>query len=248
MDKELVSSRLLKPSDLKRLPDQVSKYIELCGWVGKPLPQNFYASSSGYSYNLSHKARSVKQEQYSFMTTEESRISRTNKIFFRERQRLDERGGFSLTKFMGLIKTQGFSGKEMAQTESVSYLCDLFLFAPGILPFVPIQWNVEDNLTVVATTSMFRQQFSVKLYFNDQGMLEEIKSNDCFVALDGKTLESVPWMVSLSDYAETNGISTPNRLVYTWLLRSGDYDYADLKVNSVEFNLNDSKFKKRKTI
>lgn len=242
MDQEMISDKLLAPSDVNRLPETVATYVERCGWIGKPVPQNFYASYSGYFSLKKGKYQKITAEQYSFLTPEESRFYLISNQLFTGRHRLDHRGSFMLIKLFGLFKVAGANGKEMEQSELVTYFNDLCLLAPGALPFAPVIWEPIDPLTVKGTISAFGRTATATLHFDQAGDLIDFRSNDRYATANGKNPQKFPWSTPVHDYRERNGLRHPTRAEAIWHMPDGDFEYARFVIDSIQFNLAETHF------
>jgi hypothetical protein len=142
-----------------------------------------------------------------------------------------------LIKLAGLITVADGKGEEMNQGETVTVLNDMCMLAPASLIDERIQWESIDSLTVKATFTNNDCKVSALLYFNDKGELINFVSDDRYYSPTGKTYQKVRWSTPVKEYKDYNGIKLSSGGEAVWSFPEGDYCYAKVAINGIEYNV-----------
>lgn len=156
---------------------------------------------------------------------------------FGGRHYYDEKGAFMLIKLFKRIKLVNAHGKEMNQSELVTYLNDMFIIAPGALIEAPIEWQTIDEYTVIATITQFENTISAKVFFNEKYELINFISHDRYASTDGKKTELLPWSTPMKSYIEIDGIKVPSYGEAIWHYPDREWAYAKFYIETIKWNL-----------
>ena len=232
-----LSKNLLQEKDLERLPDLVRQYIRRSGAVGRPKVENFYLEFDGEMRSHGGAWFGFHSRQYNF-------IPRPKRLFFmKARVKGVSTYGYHsyqppsakmTVKALSIYPVVKIDQPEMLPTETVTFLNDLCLFAPGALIDERILWETLDEFRVKAIFSYRKVHISAVLYFNAEGDLVDFRSEDRY---DVGQMKAIPFTTPVKDYREFEGIRVPSYGEATWHYSDGPFVYGKFKLKKLRYNL-----------
>jgi hypothetical protein len=142
-------------------------------------------------------------------------------------------------KAAAVVPIVNASGAAMTQSETVTLLNDMFMFAPATLIDPSIAWTTVDAHTVVATFSNAGHTVRARVSFSDNGQLLDFVSEDRYqLSPDGKTATLLPWSTPVTGYRRFGGAVLPSGGEGRWHDPRGEFAYIELTIDSVEYNIN----------
>jgi hypothetical protein len=235
-DNFVPSNRTLTEEHLKALPEVLAGYIKKSGAVGKPVPENVHLVFAGQMRQRGKPWFSFTSEQYNF-------IPRPARLFFMKGRirGLSVWGYHSYhpptakmtIRALSLLPQLKIEGPEMYPTETVTFLNDLCLFAPGALADERIQWEELDDLSIRARLVLKELEVSAILYFNREGDLVNFRSEDRY---DVDKMERFPFTTPVKDYREFNGMRLPSYGEAVWHYPEGEFAYGKFRLKSASYN------------
>ena len=230
------SEAILQESDLEKLPDVVAKYIRFTGAVGRPLTSHFFVKTNGkIRGNPQDPWMELISEQYNFM-------DRYERFFYIKAIKSgipafglhSYKGGEATMKIklLGLFTLVNAKGPEMNQSETVTRLNDMCLLAPGTLINPDIQWEIIDNLSVIARFNG-PSRVSAKLLFHEDGRLIDFMSEERYESVGGKSFRLLPWRTPVSEYGIFDGMRLPKKAEAIYKRPEGDFSYIKLTVDEI---------------
>ncbi len=234
---------LVTADDLLPLPPPVQAFLRAAGVVGQPRVRNFRARMHG-------RIRGGPDDRWMSMAAEQVNvIQQSARMFY-------------LTASMAGVPVQGYhryvgseaamriraaalvpvvteSGAQMTQSETVTLLNDLFIFAPAALLDAGIDWQAIDARTVIATFTNAGHTIRARVSFNDAGELVDFVSEDRFqLSSDGKNATLMPWSTPVSGYRPFGAVRLPSSGEGRWHdPERGAYTYLELTIDSVDYNI-----------
>ena len=231
---------ILLEEDIQHLPNPVTKYLYYVGAVGKPIIINFKVISSGkMKFNIEANWMDINSQQYNFYNYPSRFFYIQSKIFgvpFDGLHIFNDNMATMQIKVASLVKVVDASGKEMNQSETVTFFNDLCLFAPAGLVDKAILWRSIDSLTVEATYSNKESTIKAMLYFNQKGELINFVSNYRYQSMDGKVYDNYKWSTPIKDYREFDGRKIPTYGEAIWHKPEGAFTYAIFNLKEIDFN------------
>ena len=232
-----LSGKLLKDKDLKPLPDLVQNYIRRSGAVGKPKIENFYLEFHGEMRGQGKAWFGFTARQYNF-------IPRPSRFFFMKARvkGISTQGYHSyqppaakmVVKALSMFPVVKMDQPEMFPTETVTFLNDLCLFAPGALIDDRIRWEAIDDSRVRAIFTFKQIQISAELFFNAEGDLVDFRSEDRY---DIGQMKRLPFTTPVKEYREFDGIRVPSYGEAVWHYPDGPFVYGKLRLKAIRYNL-----------
>ncbi|HEY9169012.1 MAG TPA: DUF6544 family protein [Lutibacter sp.] len=232
-------SKIITLNDISILPATVQKWIKSTGIIGKP--------GIKYGWLKQNAWIKLKPNQKDFYTAEAFQYSTIENPAFiwtvafdimyilniKGRDKFVDGRGEMLIKMNSLIPIVNESGKMLDESSMQRYLGEMvWLPSLALSPFVT--WEEIDDFSAKATMNYNGTQGSGTFYFNENG--DFIK----YIALRYKGNEpnskSYPWVLTVDDYDEFEGIRVPSKMKATWKLDKGDWTWLKLEIAEIKYN------------
>jgi hypothetical protein len=229
----------LTEADIAHLPAPVQRYLRVTGAVGQPRVHHMKATWAG-------RIREGPDDPWMEFTAEQHDFVDEPARFFHLSAR---RGGLPVdvlhayhsgvatmrVRLLSLFPLADARGAEMRQSETVTVLNDLCLFAPGALIDPRIRWEEVDAHTVRAHYTVPPHTISATLIFNDAGELVDFVSDDRMASIDG-TFERWRWSTPTSEYRAFGPLRVSSGGEARWHAPEGDFSYIQLELLELEIN------------
>lgn len=227
-------------ADLAALPPPVRRFLERAGVVGRPRVRGFTARFSG------RMRPSFDAPWMPFVAEQRTTVDPLDRLFLISASR----AGIpfvALHRFIGpaatfqvriasLVDVVKARGPEMDRSETVTFLDDLCLLAPGALLGAGVRFEPIDDRSARATWTRGAETVSAVLAFDAEGDLAGFVSEDRFQSADGRTFRRLPWSTPVSGHRLQDGVRLPARGLAVWLAPEGDLPYLELSVDEVRFD------------
>lgn len=233
-------SHIITDADVKELPAPVYKWIQNTGMLGKPTIQSAYIKQNALmKMNPQQKDwKSAKAEQYTTMPVPAFiwtvKMDMAPFIKVKGRDKFVNGKGEMLIKINSLINVVNEKGERMDEGTLQRYLGELVWF-PSLALSPYITWEAIDDYSAKATMKYKGTNGSGTFYFNEMGDFTK------FVALRFKgnkeDAKRYPWVLTVDDYAEFEGIKVPSKMKATWKLDEGDWTWLDLEITTIKYNI-----------
>ncbi len=233
-------SQIITGTDVNKLPAPVYKWIQNTGMLGKPSIQSAYIKQNALmKMNPEQKDwKSAKAEQYTtmhipaFIWTVNMNMAPLIKV--KGRDKFVDGKGEMLIKINSLINVVNEKGERMDEGTLQRYLGELVWF-PSLALSPYITWEAIDDYSAKATLNYKGTTGSGTFYFNEEDEFTK------FVTLrfKGNTEDAkrYPWVLTVDDYAEFDGIKVPSKMKATWKLDEGDWTWLDLEITTIKYNI-----------
>jgi uncharacterized membrane protein YphA (DoxX/SURF4 family) len=235
---------LLTRADLAGVPPQVASYVERSGAVGRPRVHGFLPDIHG-------RIRSGPDDPWMDFRGHQVNTygERPRRLFAIDATMkgipatvVHDYGDGHATmrgKALGLVPVVGASGAVMVHGETVTVLNDLVFFAPGALPFAPVEWQVLDERRVRATMRAYGEEVSATLVFDAAGDLVDFVSDDRSRAGDHGSFEPMRWSTPIDHYREVRGhhVATSGEGVWHAPAPDGTYSYIEFAIDDLRYDV-----------
>lgn len=228
---------VLTEQDIEPLPPPVQKYIRITGFLGKPKIQNFQVRFSG-------RMRGKEQNYFQFESEQINRIDAPTRLFFMKAKmfglpllgyhRFENAHASMDIRPFGLFSVVHFDGSEMNKTETVTFLNDLCLLAPGALVDKRIRWDKVEERSARATLIINEISVQAILHFDESGRLVNFESNDRYEVNSGQWLR---FSTPIHQYGEYKGHRLPAKADAVWDYPDGPFVYGQFETAKVEYNV-----------
>jgi hypothetical protein len=236
-DTNIMNQELILEEDLQHLPLLVQDYLKYVGVLNKPRIENFKIVFEGEMRGKNQDWFRFTSEQYNFRAFPQ-------RLFFMKAvvNGLPTYGYHSykngkanmLIKILSVFPVVNKNGKEMDESELVTYFNDLCLFAPSMLIDKNIQWEEVDASSVRATIANKDISISAILMFNDAGQLINFISDDRY---DMNEMEKYRFSTPASDYENIGGYNICTYGEAMWHYPDGDFTYGKFNLKDLKYNL-----------
>ena len=227
--------------DFSDLPQPIQKYIETCGYIGKPKMNWVCMSYEDVDFKQGKDGPSLKIDyiQYDFVSVPCRMAFIDSSMFGVPFEGYDSylHGKGGMKGVVGKVVTIfNETGPHMDQACLVTYLAES-LFAPSILLSEYISWEEIDDLHVKAEITYDGQTASGIFTFNEKNEFVSFTTEDRRATNSDGTIEHIPWTASCGrDQVAENGISYPTSFSATWHYPDGDFTYFDGEISSVTYD------------
>ncbi len=236
---EKTAPETVEERDLQHLPIPIQKYLNYVGVVGTPKVHNVKIVFRGEMRDKGKDWFPFTSEQYNFMDRPERLFfmkARVNGVPTSGYHAYKEGQANMLIKLLSLFPVVNLSGKEMNQSETVTYFNDLCLFAPAALINPEITWEAIDNYSAKATFTHRDITIAAILYINEQGQLVDFISDDRFAHVDG-TMKSYQFSTPVSQYKRFEGFNLATYGEAIWQYPDGPFTYGKFRVVAIQYNV-----------
>lgn len=227
-----------KEEDFLNFPAAIQKYVQNCGYIGKPRMPYLKMVYHNVRFMLGRNgpALTIDYTQYDFIHKPCRMALIDSRLFGIPFEGCDyyENGEGSMKGVIGKIITLfNQKGRDMDKACLVTYLAES-IFAPAILLQNYIKFEEISDLEVSAVITYGGQTAGGIFTFNEQYEMISFTTNDRAVNGTDGTVEYIPWSVLCSNYQPAvNGIKYPADFQAVWNYADGDFIYFDGTLSKV---------------
>jgi hypothetical protein len=240
LGRALPEARVTTPDDLAHLPQLLRTYLQRVGVVGRPRPRVVHVRFHG----------AIRADATSpwmpFHGDQLSTLYRPERLFFMRATRgslpVDGLHAFRVDdasmriRLASLVTVADVTGPTLAQSETVTFLNDLCLFAPGALVDAPVTWEAVDSQSVRARYVLGSQHVSAVLRFDDNGDLIDFTSEDRYQDAGGEE-RLLPWSTPVSAFRTfAPGVRLPSRGEGWWHAPGGAFPYLRIDLDEISYD------------
>lgn len=231
IDRSSQVTGVLTYEEVEHLPLPVKRYLETCGYMGKPKSSRMIISFKNADFKLSPEKPMIKID-YSQVNF----VQKPDRVAFIDTRMygipfqgydslLDGEGGMKgvLAKGITLFNE---TGGDMDQACLVTFLSESLLIPDAALQNY-ISWKEVDNTHAKAIITYGGIEASGLFTFSETGELLSFSTDDrTYTSMNGDR-QQVKWTALFSDYQTKDGRKRPSRLQAIWHLPEGDMIYFD---------------------
>ncbi|MFD1163926.1 DUF6544 family protein [Hwangdonia seohaensis] len=231
---------IISDNDIKHLPEMVRKWLQTSGVVGNEkiitvrLKQKGEMRTKPESKWMPFTAtQHFNVENPAFIWT--TKVNAMPIINMTGRDKLYAGEGDMLIKLASIfpVVNEGKNTK-INQGAMVRYLAEMCWFPSAVLNDY-IVWKPVDSSSAKATLTINDQSVSGVFTFSKEGDLVSFEAERYYSGKDNSKLEK--WFVKMDGYKVFNGVKIPNKSSVTWLLKEGDFNWLNLEITELEYNI-----------
>lgn len=217
-------------ADLERLPPPVARYLRVAGAVGRPRTTSFGARFRGAIRSGPTAAwMPFEVEQRSFFDPPARlflmRAARAGVPF--DVLHLYREGAATMqVRVASLVRVVDGKGPLLDRSETVTFLNDACLLAPGALTHPAFRWEPIDERHARVRLRVAANEVAAELSFDDAGHLVDFVSEDRTRSDDGVTGERLRWSTPVSDFRAFEGRTVGAHGEALWHAPDGPYVYG----------------------
>lgn len=232
---------LVTEADLEPFPPAVRTYLRRAGCVGKPRVRNYRVRfAATMRFGRGKPWLSMRVEQHNFNDEPSRFFYAETEMFGLPVQVFHRYVGPSATmraRVASLVDVVDARGERMDQSETVTLLNDMLMFAPASLLGAHASFRERDPRHVEITFENAGHRVSAELEFDAAGDLVNFVSKDRYQSADGKTYRRFPWVTPVGDYRDFGGFRLPAHGDAIWQEPEGDFLYGRFDVLDIAVNL-----------
>ena len=185
-------------TDLATLPPPIRRYLRAAGVVGQPRVATFRVRLHGrIRSGADSRWMPLRAEQYTVVESRKRFFYLTSSMFgvpVQGYHRYADRQASMLIEAACVVPVARMTGDEMLQSETVTFLNDMCLFAPATLLDPALVWEEADAHTARVSFTANGRTVRAELTFNAAGELIDFVSDDRYQSSpDGKDAMRCRW-------------------------------------------------------
>jgi len=230
---------LLTEEKILNLPEPIKKYLNICGYLNRPMI---------YNADIVWKNSFIKlKPDKDWMELETKQFNSVNppaRIAYMKFLSMPVSGrdiyrngqGEMKGKLLNLFTVINAKGKEVSQSALITVFCE-FLIIPGYIFQEYVTWEYIDDKAVAARLTDKGYDVKGVFYFDEKGLFSKFETNDRYYTWKGKT-EKVKFSVTVDSYQTIDSIRIPKDVKVAWHLNDCDYEYYKGSIEKIVFNIN----------
>ncbi|MBE5968252.1 MAG: hypothetical protein E7255_15060 [Lachnospiraceae bacterium] len=242
MTKKMLSvNEVFFESEFQNLPPIIQKYINHCGYIGKPKMSFMKMEFRDVAFiqGRNGPALRIDSTQYNFIENPTRLALIDSSLFGIPFEGYDcyLNGKGRMKGIIGkAFPLFNQTGEAMDKASLVTYLAEC-LFVPTSLLQGYITFEEIEELQVKATIEYYGISASGIFNFNEAGEMISFTTNDRAITNEDGTMEYLKWSALCRDYEfSENAIKYPTHFQGIWNYEDGDFIYFDGKINRISYN------------
>ena len=236
----VAAQELITREKLNNLPPVVHTWLRKSGVIGKPEIQFVRLKQKG-EMRTKQKGRWMKFSARQYFTVAkpqfvwQTSVNAFPLITLSGRDKFVDGQGHLLIKLLSLF-TVAKSGndKKMNTATMIRYLAEISWFPSAALSKF-IRWEPIDSFSAKAIMEFQGVRAEGIFHFNPAGDFVRFTA-DRFMG-NGKDAKPEKWLVEVTGYKEFHGYRIPYKNKVTWQLPTGDFNWADIEITEIDFNV-----------
>ena len=224
---------------VKDLPEQIKKYLSVCGYMNTPVPIN-----ADVHWSESYIKLKPEKEWGELQTTQFNSVNPVARISFMRflsmpvHARDIYRNGYGEMngKLFNLFKVVFDNSKETAQSVLGTTFCE-FLVIPGYILSANVEWESLSENSVRATLTDNEFVISGIFHFDEEGLFRHFETNDRNYYVGKNDYKKVKFSVFIDSYKNQGDIQIAERVKVMWHFPEGDFEYFKGVIDKMEFNV-----------
>ena len=224
---------------LRDLPTPVRRYLTYTGIVGKPRIQTVHLKQRG-AMRLSPRQPWIALRGEQFYTVQPPGFVWDGTLHLgllplaRARDQYRDGRGNMFVTLDSLVTVADSWGAEMDQAALMRYLSEMPWFPTAFLG-ENVSFEAIDDASARVILSDRGRSVSGTLYVDAEGRLTNFVGQRCRTVGSGYSLDT--WSTPMLEYGELAGLRLPIRGKAVWKLPEGDFDYIDVTIAELEYNV-----------
>jgi hypothetical protein len=222
------------------LPDAVRRHLQVCGWMGRPVPRNARITWSGFELKRSPDASWMPLECRQFNAVDEpARIAymggRLMKgVPLEGRDKYQDGHGHMLIKAMKLFKVVDEKSRKMDESALVTVLAETFLVSSYVVqPYIRWESLGADSAKAILEWKGLRVEGA--FHFAPTGEFVRFETNSRWQHSQDEV--PVPWTAHMEDYVKQADLRLGTRLRAVWHEKTGDFEYVRGRIERIDFDV-----------
>ncbi len=231
---------IISENDIVHLPQIVQKWIINSGSINNPIVQSVRLKQIG-TMRTKPNSKWIPFEATQYFNVEDpsfiwqTKISTMPLINMLGRDKLKDGKGEMLIKLAGFVPVLNASDNTKINSGAMlRYLAETCWFPSAAINNY-LSWESINSSTAKATFTYKNQSVSGIFSFNDKGDFIEFETERYYGGGRNSSLEK--WQITVEAYKIFNDIKIPYKSKVTWKLKEGNYNWLNLEVVAIDYNL-----------
>jgi hypothetical protein len=232
-------NKIITREMVEALPLPVSKWLSASGVIDKEMVHTVRLKQRGFMKMDKRKDQwaAISSEQY-FNVDEPSfiwkvRMKMMNLLPISGRDESRNGHGRMQIKLLSLVNLVNDSDEKIDQGSLQRWLAEICWFPQAaLMPY--IHWEMINDHAARARLNWKGVEAIVNFYFNEDGRLIRCLA-DRYKG-GGKLAVQEKWEIICKGHRLMDGVTIPTRAEVTWKLKTGDFDWFNLEIASIEYN------------
>lgn len=139
-------------------------------------------------------------------------------------------------KLFGLISVMKQpESPQLDQGELLRFFAEAAWYPTALLPSQGVEWEAVDASRAIATLADGGMTVSLMFTFNEQGLIESVRSEERFREVNGEQI-ATPWEGRFWNYQEREGMLVPSAGEVAWLLPEGPKPYWRGDIAEIQYD------------
>ncbi len=139
-------------------------------------------------------------------------------------------------KLFGLITVMKQpESPQLNQGELLRFFAEAAWYPTALLPSQGVEWQAVDANRAIATLSDSGLTVSLIFTFNEEGLIESVRSEERFREINGEQV-ATPWEGRFWDYEVREGMLVPSAGEVAWLLSEGPKPYWRGDITDIRYD------------
>ena len=226
-------------ADLVKFPSPIQRYLKYSGVVGKPRVNSVRLRQKGFFRSKPDQSwMPFEAEQYYTVNPPGfvwfARMKAFPLVTIQVRDMYAGGKGNMLGQMMGTITVvEASDSKELNQGAMVRFLSEMIWFPTAWLSDY-LSWEEIDSSSARVTMQYGGVSASAILHINEVGEYVNLEASRYMTSGDIRSFER--WSTPTMGYGEFHGLRIPARGQAVWNLKSGDFPYIQVEVESVQYD------------
>ena len=221
------------------LPEQIKKYLSVCGYMNTPVPVNADVYWSESYFKLSPGKKWSKLQ-----TTQFNSVHPVARIAYMRFLTMPVSGrdiycdgyGEMKIKLFNLFRVVFDKSEQTAKSILIIAFCEFFII-PGYLLSANVKWESLTENTLRATLTDNGITVSGIFHFDENGLFHHFETDDRFYYVGKNSYKNIKFSVVVDSYKNQGSIKITEKAKVMWHLPEGDYEYYKGVVDKIDFNV-----------
>ena len=234
-------NRVFTEELVKDLPEQIKKYLSVCGYMNTAVPINANVRYSETQIKLSPEKKWNELHTTQFNSVNPiARIAHMRFASTPVQGRDIYKNGYGEMKgkLFNLFRIIFDNSNETAQSALITTFCE-FLFITGYILSPNVEWESIAEHSVRATLTDNGIVVSGIFNFDDDGLFRHFETNDRYYSIGKNAYKKPKFSAFVDSYKNQGDLKIAEKIRVVWHLSEGDYEYFKGVIDKIEFNVSE---------
>ncbi|MFD1094861.1 DUF6544 family protein [Salegentibacter chungangensis] len=235
------SAGKIKEKDLESLPEIIRKWLYNSGVINQPEVTSVRLKQRG-EMRLKPEGKWMDFRAVQYFDAKKpcfiwvSRVQSNPFLYFEGRDLLKNGRGKMLVRLFSVFSIVNKKNDPKLNSGALQrFLAEMCWFPQAAL-YEYVRWEQLDKTSVKAYLTSEEETVEGIFRFSENGELKSFETDRYYGASKGS--KKIPWKTEILEFSTFSGIHLPSRCKVTWELPEGSFNWLELEVTNLEFNVN----------